>query len=367
LSGSIRINGCGRIAGGKSIDRGELSKVKNKIIVRAPNHLGDLLMAQPAVGGLAKMFPEERVWLLLPEWAEVIFGRIENIDMLPMKPEMLHGGSAVLKQRDFIKSANFDTGILLTPSFSSALVFYLSGITNRYGYKGDGRNFLLNHPVDMGDVLTKHRSRQYVFLTEYFTGEKTEFEYPRLIISEEKSKQVDDELNKYNLDSGALLVAIAPQAVAESRRWGSDNYAVLAERLIGENDVNIVLLGTANEFQAGEKIAAGDKNVLNLCGKTDIETAAAILSKARLFVGNDSGLAHLAAAVQTPLVVLSGADRPAETSPLSDKKTVIIRDELECISCVKNICPKKGDAFMRCMKEISVDEVYAAAQAMLNK
>jgi heptosyltransferase-2 len=341
--------------------------VKRKIIVRAPNHLGDLLMAQPAVDGLVKAMPDERFGLLLPEWAEVIFREIENIDMLPLKPELLHGGSAVLKQRDFIKGAKFDTGILLTPSFSSALVFYLSGITNRYGYKGDGRNFLLNHAVDPVDVPMLHRSRQYLHLVKQFIGREIMFETPRIKISEEKSKDIDTKLDNYGTDSDSTIIAIAPKAVAESRRWGSDNYAALAGRIISERGVKILLLGTADEFEAGEQIARGNREIINLCGKTDIESAAIFLSRAKLFIGNDSGLAHLAAAAGIPLVVLSGADRPSETSPISEKKRIIIRDELECISCVKNICPKKGDAFMRCMKDISVDEVYAATQAMLNK
>ncbi|RKX24312.1 MAG: lipopolysaccharide heptosyltransferase II, partial [Candidatus Zixiibacteriota bacterium] len=106
--------------------------------------------------------------------------------------------------------------------------------------------------------------------------------------------------------------------------------------------------------------------VFNICGKTDIETAGAVLSMARLFAGNDSGLAHLAAAVDIPLVVLSGADDPKETSPLSANKKVIIKDHLDCISCVKNDCPKKNDEFMRCMKEITVSEVFDAIRDKLS-
>jgi len=79
-------------------------------------------------------------------------------------------------------------------------------------------------------------------------------------------------------------------------------------------------LGSAAEYEAGEKVATRNKGILNLCGKTDIGSAAALLSRCRLFIGNDSGLAHLAAAVDVPLVVLSGADSPAETSPSQVRK-----------------------------------------------
>ena len=87
---------------------------------------------------------------------------------------------------------------------------------------------------------------------------------------------------------------------------------------------------------------------------------------ASIFVGNDSGLAHLAAAVGTQLIVLSGADNPIETSPISDSKEVVYHDELDCISCVKNKCPLRGDRFMQCMKRISVDDIYNLLAEKLN-
>ena len=341
--------------------------VMYKIIIRAPNHLGDLLMAQPAVRGLVKNCLNEKISLLLPEWAEVIYRDIENIKMLPLEQELLHGGHAIFRQRDRISGKNFDTGILLTPSFSSALVFYLSGIKRRYGYKGDGRNFLLNHAIDHEEAAFKHRSVKYLHLMTSFIGKDIVFEPPKIKLFDETRKSVEKKLDEYGINRDTAFIAVAPQAIAESRRWGSANYAALSEKLIDKFGVKIILLGAVNEYQAGEQIARDSGNIINLCGKTDIEAAAAILSLSRLFIGNDSGLAHLAAAVDTPLVVLSGADRPSETSPISEKKIILIKDNLDCISCVKNICPKKENDFMKCMKDISVVEVFDAAQSMFLK
>ena len=87
---------------------------------------------------------------------------------------------------------------------------------------------------------------------------------------------------------------------------------------------------------------------------------ASVLTQASAFIGNDSGAAHLAAAVGTPVVVLSGADDPKETSPMASQKKLLYLSELECISCVKNRCELKGDAFMQCMTGISVEMVMKA-------
>jgi ADP-heptose:LPS heptosyltransferase len=152
--------------------------------------------------------------------------------------------------------------------------------------------------------------------------------------------------------------------VAESRRWGSDRYGTLISRFTKEKNCKAVLIGTEDNFKAGEDVKNhSPDSIVNLCGKTGLLTAAAIMSFARIFVGNDSGLAHLAGSVGCPLVVLSGPDDPQETSPLSKKKKLIIKD-LDCISCVKNVCPKKGDDFMRCMRLITVDEVLDAAKGL---
>ena len=103
----------------------------------------------------------------------------------------------------------------------------------------------------------------------------------------------------------------------------------------------------------------------NLAGKTSVREAAAVMSLARLFVGNDSGPAHLAAAVGIPIVVLSGADDPKSTSPMAARKGLIYREDLECISCVKNKCPLKGEQQMQCMTLITLDRVTDEADRLL--
>jgi ADP-heptose:LPS heptosyltransferase len=124
-----------------------------------------------------------------------------------------------------------------------------------------------------------------------------------------------------------------------------------------------VLVGGADDRSAGEEIveSIGGGNVFNLAGKTSLRESAAIMLRGRLFIGNDSGPAHLAAAVGAPLVVLSGADDPKETSPISNQKRLLYLSHLKCISCVKNKCPLKGEEHMACMRGISVDMVMKQA------
>ena len=324
-------------------------------------------MAQPAVKGLLISRPDFEISLLGPHWASPLYRGIGEYTYLPLNPESLHGLRAILNQVELMRRYKFDFGILLTPSFSSALAFYLARVKNRYGYSGEVRSAFLSHPVKVSADRKVHRSIKYLRLIEFFLDAKLPVSYPSLKFNSEEIHSAEDILAKAGAANASRFAVIAPQAVAESRRWGSANYAALSGRIISELGYQIVLLGAGAEFKAGEVVASGEENIINLCGKTDISAAGAILSRARLFIGNDSGLAHLAAAVNIPLVVLSGADDPAETSPLSDRKKVIIRSELDCISCVKNRCPLKGDKFMRCMREISVDSVFQAVLEALPK
>ncbi len=337
------------------------------ILIRIPNHLGDCLMAQPAVKALADLKNDAEICLLGPIWAESIFYGTERCTFIPLRGNILHGTSAISNQVRLLRKRKFNVGALMTPSFSSALIFFLAGIKNRYGYGGEGRSIFLNHSLNSAENQRAHRSIGYLHLLESLAGKNLRAFHPEYPIRAEEIQSAKKILIEAGIMDGSRYVAIAPQAVAESRRWGTQNYAALARRIISETGGYVILLGAADEYLAGEEVASNEKKIINLCGKTDISTAAALLSMARLFIGNDSGLAHLAASVDIPLVILSGADNPDETSPLSEKKTVIIRRELECISCVKNRCPKRGSDFMRCMNEISVEEVFTAATEHLGR
>ena len=156
--------------------------------------------------------------------------------------------------------------------------------------------------------------------------------------------------------------------MARSRRWGQENYIELIKWLVSDCGLKVVLIGSIDDRPDGDEIqqATASGKVVNLAGRTSIREAAAILSCARVFVGNDSGPAHLAGAVGVPIVVLSGADDPRSTSPMAVRKELIYLDKLDCISCVKNVCPLKGDDRMQCMTGITVEMVKDSVKTLLD-
>jgi heptosyltransferase-2 len=273
-----------------------------------------------------------------------------------------------MKIRDIVSPHNFDVGYILPPSFGAAASFKLAGVKERIGYIADGRRLLLTRPLPLTEPINAtHRAEAYFNLLRRGARVDLEFTRPKIFINDEDSQAAFELLQGFDVGSNDDYVVIAFRAVAESRRWGTTNYAALASRIVREYGFKVVLVGTGADSEEGEKLIqmVAHEHTVNLAGKTSLRELAAIFSRAVLFVGNDSGPAHLAAAVGIPLVVISGADDPRETSPLSPYLQRVRVDHLDCIGCVKNVCPLRGEQFMKCQKDISVDMVAAAVSQLI--
>jgi lipopolysaccharide heptosyltransferase II len=353
-----------------------------KLIVRSPNHLGDSVMALSAVGALRDLFRDSEINVIAPDFVAGLFKRHPSVDnVLVLREGAHHGYKSISATRNVLRDAanDFEIGILLTDSLSSASAFRLAGVTNVYGFRGNGRRMTLTAALpELKNTI--HRSVRYQNLVRFaarkfwknpYWVNDVIFERPEIYFSDiertaarailERSSVIDSASDEQS------FVAISPQAVAESRRWGVENFGALAKRVVRELGMRVVLIGSKADHDAGELVRqhAGEEGVVNLCGSARIRGAGALLECAAAFVGNDSGLAHLSALVDVPLVVLSGADNPIETSPISEQKTIIEKAELNCIHCVRNSCELSGDDHMRCMREISVEDVFSALKSRI--
>ncbi len=341
-----------------------------KIVIRTPNHLGDCVMALSMINETREAYAGAQVTVLTPQPLAKLFHHNPAIDTIIEIPAAhIHGLLAVMKVRDLISPHAFDIGFILPPSFGSAASFKLGGVKERIGYITDGRRLLLTRPLALPEPLNEiHRSELYFNLLRRGANEDLLFPTPKLFLNDEDANSGTALLKQFGITERDAYACVAFRSVAESRRWGMENYRDLIKVLISRFKLKVVLIGSAADQEEGTKLAqaTSTKEVINLAGKTDLREAAAILSGAHVFVGNDSGPAHLAASVGTPIVVLSGADDPKATSPVTTRKTIVYLDNLGCISCEKNKCPLKGDEFMQCMKNISIPMVVNAVEKMLN-
>jgi heptosyltransferase-2 len=247
-----------------------------------------------------------------------------------------------------LRRERFDLVLILTPSFSSALMMFLAGIRHRVGYATDARGFLLTKSSSARGLRKKHLMEEYLDLVRSL-GWRGRTVFPRL-------KPIP--VPYFDPPKGRVLVALACGGTyGPAKQWMPESFARTARRLVSRPGTRIVLVGTDRERGAAEMIARmlPTGTVINRCGRTDLMALAELLRHCRVLLSNDTGVMHLAAAVGTPVVAVFGSTSPVWTGPLG-RRSRAVSAGLKCSPCFKRVCPR-GDVPYECLKKITPDLV----------
>lgn len=338
------------------------------ILIRGTNWIGDSVMSLAALRELRRLFPDHHLSLLVTPWVSGLFEGQKIVDeIIPFQTS----GSAwrdLLQLRERLR--DFQTAILFQNAFRAAFVTLFSGIPERIGYATDGRSLLLTRRARPRiKELQRHQIYYYLDLL-YQAGlsprdylEDPDFDPDiRLKAGQKDLQRADQLLQAAGSSSEGPLVIINPGAYyGPAKRWFTDRYAVLADRLIDEVQADIVLIGSREERTLAEEIQTLTQHPLKvLTGQTDLPALMGLLSRCDLFVTNDSGPMHLAAALDTPQIALFGSTDEVATGPFNSNAR-ILHKHVECSPCLLRECPID----LRCFSRIEVDEVYTAARAAL--
>ncbi len=327
-------------------------------------------MTLPAINALRKIFPDVEIDVLARKWSSPVYRYCDFVDNT-LEFERPQGIAALRKLSGIarkIKGCGYDTAIVLPNSFESALIFKLAGIPRILGYNTDFRSVILSVAVDVpGNKRKRHEVFYYLNLVEkLFLSEPIDWHEgpaPVLKIPEDEKVRGERVLRKLGWDGKAPLIGINPGAAyGPAKRWPTDKYQELACALSEIFPSAILLVfGTNSETKIGNKICGPiEQKAINLCGKTTLQEAISIISMLSLMVSNDSGLMHVAAACDIPLVALFGSTNPVTTGPWSSKAR-IINHKLPCSPCLSRECPRD----FICMLGISVQEVLSACKELL--
>jgi heptosyltransferase-2 len=328
-----------------------------RIIIRTANWVGDALMTTPAIRAVRKQFPGARIALLAKPWVSPIFDHTPHIDeLLSYDSASRHAGmigkwrlSRELHQR------RFDLAVLFPNSFESALIVFGAGIPRRLGYTTDARSLLLTHRVHRHPAYKQmHQINYYLNLVKQ-AGIAPHGTQMALSISAAEQRQAANTLRQCGLLGNETLIGINPGAqFGTAKRWLPERFAQLSRRLNTHWQAHSLIFGSPHEKSLGEQIASRiGKNAINFCGKTSLREAIALIAQCHMFITNDSGLMHAAAALEIPLVALIGPTNPHITGP-KNTRSMIIQEPVTCSPCLLPDCPIDH----RCMKRISVDRVY---------
>jgi heptosyltransferase-2 len=341
-----------------------------RVVVRGTNWVGDGVMTVPALRELRRVLPQAHITLATRSWAEGLFTDADFLDDLLVYDRRPRDLRAVARQTREWHRRHFDLALLFQNAFEAALIASAARVPLRIGYATDGRSRLLTHPVP----LPEWRGRRHeIFYYLNLVGELERLLYgasdiqehePQfaLNIPEARKAQAREFLSSKGLKMAHSIVALCPGSTnSRAKRWPAERYAQLADRFICETGANVLLVGSPDEIEVSREVAQQMRErPLMLTGQTDLAQAAALLSLADVLITNDTGPAHIAAALNRPTLVIFGPTDPRTTRPFSSSAEIIRRPP-ECAPCMLRDCPIDH----RCMTAITPDEVFERASAMM--
>ena len=366
------------------------------IVIRSPNWIGDAVMCLPAIRALKDNYPGANIYMAAKQNLCAVYKNITEInEIIPIPDDIdFKSGFKVAKQ---LRKYRFDNGILFTNSFHSAFLFKLAGIKKLTGCAKDLRGWLLYKKIKFPRD-NRHHIYFYLDLARAFIQTQDAWRVPgkgkvhpdahpgtdwrgesylhrdyshQLVITDGEREKISAALRTLGVDLSKTLVGISSSAAyGSAKEWPPERFRELIPRLQQEKSpgsLEILLFGSAKEREKISQIAAGTAGgdgirLHNLAGQLSLRQTIEAISICRLFIGNDSGLMHIASGLNLPLIALFGPTQPHKTGPLN-KNSRVLHHPVACAPCLYRDCPLNHDNHA-CMKTITVDEVVAASRQL---
>lgn len=333
------------------------------VLVLAPNWLGDAVLAVPAIQAIARHRPEAPIVVSVRRPLAPLYACVGAVQR-----------SVALEGRDrrdieALRAVGAGTALLLPNSFHSAWLAWRAGIPERWGFARDARRLLLTRPIrpPRGSV---HQAEYYLELLRRLgvPARPAAEDPPRLRVGEAAGQEGRALLQARGWNGGAPLVGLAPGAAyGSAKRWPPAQVARLIDLVHTRTPATCVMFGTPSDAptaQAVKRAVTSDRRPIDLVGDTDLGRFIAAVSGCRVFVSNDSGAMHVAAAVGVPLVAIFGPTREHETGPLAlgERMAAVLTADVWCRPCMLRDCPIDH----RCMVRIDPERVFRRVAAMLD-
>lgn len=351
--------GIRRVLDHGGVDRGRMRSI---LAVRLYG-IGNMILATPALSALRKGYPDARITVLVSDRGagEVVSGSNVVDSVIYLDP-------ARTLDTDFLRQlrrARFDLAVVLFPMgvVDLPLVLAAAGIGRRFGFRDAVKGNLYTHPADIDYRRGEGRSNLDLAL---LAGGRPGGG-PFFSIGTADRERVDRFFADWAIRSGQTVISLHPGS-QEMRRWPKQNFAAIGDRLARDYGARIVLLGGPGEEELCRDISGLMRSrPIVATGRLTLKETAEAIRRSVLFIGNDSGLMHIATAVSTPCIGLFGPTDSRKSRPWGGRtETVIIRSRMKCAPCYRNgeiPCIHNGN---HCMAGISVEEVHARSKSLLD-
>ncbi|WP_295761065.1 lipopolysaccharide heptosyltransferase II [Undibacterium sp.] len=335
-----------------------------RMLVIAPNWIGDAIMAQPLLQLLKQNYPHRAIDVLAPSWVAPVIRAMSEVDHV-IESSLKHGSfkfREYLSYAQILRHRSYSEVYVLPNTLKYALLPWLAGIKKRIGYRGETRYGLIN-------VMHHDNRHAPLPMTKFYAAlaakPKTQFALvlPRPVLHVAPA-QIETVYTSLGLSGSSKLIVFAPGAeFGTAKRWPASHFARLAQTIKQAHpQAQVVLLGSPKDVAVCEEILSLSPKLINLAGKTSLDQAIAVIAGAALMVSNDSGLLHVASGLNRPVIALYGPTDPEHAPPFSDvAKSVSLH--LACAPCKQRECPL---GHQDCMQKISSEHVWTLLQPMLD-
>jgi heptosyltransferase-2 len=343
----------------------------NRILIVAPNWIGDAVMSQPLLANLKIIYPLSKIDVLASPWVAPIYRACAEVhEVIEAKLEHRQLQFGLRKQIAIeLKAKQYDACFVLPNSFKSALIPWLANIPFRIGYRGELRFGLINIALDNPRKINRPpMANHYLALSNPLEhSQKIDIGKPadpKLNVMTAAKQLVETKLHQATIDEKSIYVFCPGAEYGATKRWPTEHFANLAQQLLkSEANAHVILLGGKSDHTLGEEIksqARSNSHIHNWCGDTSLDEAIALIGMSKALISNDSGLMHIGAALKVPQVAIFGSSDPHHTPPLSDRAKVLWLN-LPCSPCHKRECPL---GHLKCLKDILPETVLGAIQTL---
>lgn len=347
-----------------------------RILIRAPNWIGDAVLSLPALDALKTIYPQAEITILAKSWVSPVYDNNQSVKNIivydrPKSSNSFLGNIPILSSivefrlvRELNKG-NFDIAVLFQNAFKAALIVFLAGIKIRTGYSRDLRGLLLSHPIRFDSAIRNtHQVFYYLNIVNNLSKEIQPSAFgvqPKIFIKANELEWANVFLNKKNI-LNKTIIGMAPGAsYGPAKRWLAEGFKETANKLLNDFGATLIVFGGKDDYAICSEVLSGLEG-FNTAGKLELRNSIALISRCSLFITNDSGLMHIAASLGVPTLAIFGSTDPKLTGPVGNIVKVIKKD-IECSPCFDRTC-RYGH--YNCMKMITVNDVYSCASDLLS-
>ncbi len=338
--------------------------VKRVLVVRLRS-IGDTVLATPSLFALKRFLPHASIDILVEDWVAPVLEKHPHVDnVLTIGKGSTASRARMVRQ---LRANRYDVVYNLHGGTTATFLSRATGAKHRVGYASYQYSRLHNHvapsPLRIWSRDKLHSVEQQLALLGWTGVPVTDRPPTQLAVTEEAATTIAQRLGNAGLDQTPFAV-LHPAAAFATKQWAAGNFARIADEL-ARRELPAVVITTEKEVSVVEEIKRNAAAPIVATTDLSLPEITALLSRARLFVGNDSGIAHMAAAVETPAVVIFGSSNRAHWSPWSQNASEVVYEELECQPCHGYFCEKFEEP--ECIKRVPVERVTAAIERVLRE